>query len=58
MVIAQWHFAFFLNKNINRLILFEMEEKMAIFDRYVEKQNISIFILLKISNLKIKIILK
>ena len=31
MAIAQRHFAFFLNKNINSLILFEMEEKMEVF---------------------------
>ena len=58
MAIAQRHFAFFLNKNINNLILYEMEEKRQFFRRYVEKQNISIFISLKINILKIKIILK
>ena len=38
MAIAQRHFAFFLNKNINSLILFEMSEKDGVFlVRYVEK---------------------
>ena len=37
---AQRQFAFFLNKNINSLILLEMDEKkLHFYDCYVEKRK-------------------